>query len=254
LLQTKNLTKNFKGLCAVNNLNLSIEAGEIVGIIGPNGAGKTTTFDLITGFLQPTNGNIMFEGKDITGRKPHRIAKNGIVRTFQLDRIFHNFTVIQNVIAASHLYARIGFWEAVLNTSKYSQKDKHTWDYAREILQFIGLDDKKDEIAKNLSHWHQKMLGIAVALAANPKLLLLDEPLAGMNPVEVTRALETIGQIRGRGIAVLLIEHNMKAVMRICDRIVVLNFGTEIARGSPEELKQNEEVIQAYLGAEEYAA
>ena len=254
MLQTKNLTKHFKGLCAVNNLNLSIDGGEIVGIIGPNGAGKTTTFDLITGFLQPTNGSILFEGKDITGRKPHRIAKDGIIRTFQLDRIFHHFTVLQNVVAASNLVARIGFWEAVLNTSTYSRKDKSTWDHAKKILQFVGLDDKKNEIARNLSHGHQKMLGIAVALAANPKLLLLDEPLAGMNPVEVTRALETIGQIRGRGIAVLLIEHNMKAVMSICDRMVVLNFGTEIARGSPEELKQNEEVIQAYLGAEENAA
>jgi branched-chain amino acid transport system ATP-binding protein len=254
LLQTKNLTKNFKGLCAVNKLNLSIDAGEIVGIIGPNGAGKTTTFDLITGFLQPTDGNILFEGQDITGRKPHRIAKDGIIRTFQLDRIFHHFTVSQNVVAASNLVARIGFWEAVWNTSTYSRKDKNTWDHANKILQFIGLDDKKNEIARNLSHGHQKLLGIAVALAANPKLLLLDEPLAGMNPVEVTRTLETIGQIRGRGIAVLLIEHNMKAVMSICDRMVVLNFGTEIARGSPEELKQNEEVIQAYLGAEENAA
>ena len=253
MLQTKNLTKHFKGLCAVNNLNLSINGGEIVGIIGPNGAGKTTTFDLITGFLQPTNGSILFEGKDITGRKPHRIAKDGIIRTFQLDRIFHHFTVLQNVVAASNLVAKIGFWEAVLNTSTYSRKDKNTWDHAKKILQFVGLDDKKNEIARNLSHGHQKMLGIAVALAANPKLLLLDEPLAGMNPVEVTRALETIGQIRGRGIAVLLIEHNMKAVMSICDRMVVLNFGMEIARGSPEELKQNEEVIQAYLGAEEYA-
>lgn len=254
MLQTKNLTKNFKGLCAVNKLNLNIDAGEIVGIIGPNGAGKTTTFDLITGFLQPTDGNILFEGQDITGRKPHRIAKDGIIRTFQLDRIFHHFTVFQNVVAASNLVARIGFWEAVWNTSAYSRKDKNTWDHAKKILQFIGLDDKKNEIARNLSHGHQKLLGIAVALAANPKLLLLDEPLAGMNPVEVTRTLETIGQIRGRGIAVLLIEHNMKAVMSICDRMVVLNFGTEIARGSPEELKQNEEVIQAYLGTEENAA
>jgi branched-chain amino acid transport system ATP-binding protein len=254
LLQTKNLTKNFKGLCAVNHLNLSIDEGEIVGIIGPNGAGKTTTFDLITGFLQPTYGNILFEGKDITGRKPHRIARNGIIRTFQLDRIFHDFTVFQNIVAASNLVARIGLWEAVWNTSTYSRKDKNTWDHAEKIIQFIGLDDKKNEIARNLSHGHQKLLGIAVALAANPKLLLLDEPLAGMNPLEVTRALETIGQIRRRGIAILLIEHNMRAVMSICDRMVVLNFGTEIAEGAPEELKQNEEVIQAYLGAEENAA
>ncbi|HXZ94702.1 MAG TPA: ABC transporter ATP-binding protein [Dehalococcoidia bacterium] len=254
MLETRKLTKDFKGLRAVSNLDLTIHAQEIVGIIGPNGAGKTTTFDLITGFLQPTSGNIIFEGEDITGQKPHMIAKSGIVRTFQLDRIYHNFTVLQNVVVASHLYARISFWEAVLNTSTYNKKDKNTWDRSREILEFVGLYDKKDEIARNLSHGHQKTLGIAVALAANPKLLLLDEPLAGMNPTEVARALEIISEIRGRGIVVLLIEHNMRAVMSICDRIVVLNFGTEIARGSPEELKQNEEVIRAYLGAGEYAA
>jgi branched-chain amino acid transport system ATP-binding protein len=254
MLETRKLTKDFKGLRAVSNLDLTIHAQEIVGIIGPNGAGKTTTFDLITGFLQPTSGNIIFEGEDITGQKPHMIAKSGIVRTFQLDRIYHNFTVLQNVVVASHLYARISFWEAVLNTSTYNKKDKNTWDRSREILEFVRLYDKKDEIARNLSHGHQKTLGIAVALAANPKLLLLDEPLAGMNPTEVARALEIISEIRGRGIVVLLIEHNMRAVMSICDRIVVLNFGTEIARGSPEELKQNEEVIRAYLGAGEYAA
>jgi branched-chain amino acid transport system ATP-binding protein len=254
MLETRKLTKDFKGLRAVSNLDLNIDSQEIVGIIGPNGAGKTTTFDLITGFLQPTSGDIIFEGEDITGRKPHMIAKSGIIRTFQLDRIFHNFTVLQNVVAASHLCARIGFWEAVLNTSRYNKKDKNTWDYSRKILEFVGLDDKKDEIARNLSHGHQKMLGIAIALAANPKLLLLDEPLAGMNPTEVARTLEIIAEIRGRGIVVLLIEHNMRAVMSICDKIVVLNFGTEIARGSPEELKQNEEVIRAYLGAGEYAA
>jgi len=254
MLETKGLTKDFKGLRAVSNLDLNVDAGEIVGIIGPNGAGKTTVFNLVTGFLQPTDGKVIFEGKDIVGQKPHAIAKNGIVRTFQLDRIFHDFTILQNLVTASHLYAKIGFWEATLNTSRYRKKNKNTWDHAMEIMQFVGLDDRKDEIAQNLSHGHQKMLGIAIALAANPKLLLLDEPLAGMNPAEVSRALETIGEIRARGTSVLLIEHNMRAVMSICDRIVVLNFGTEIARGLPEEVKQNKEVIQAYLGAGEHAA
>jgi len=254
MLETKKLTKYFKGLCAVSNLDLNVNAGEIVGIIGPNGAGKTTVFNLITGFLQPTNGEIIFEGKSIVGQKPHAIAAKGIVRTFQLDRIFHDFTVLQNLVTASHLYAKIGFWEAVLNTTRYRKKDENTWDHAMKILQFIGLDNKKDEIARNLPHGHQKLLGIATGLAANPRLLLLDEPLAGMNPAEVDAALKTIGEIRKRGTAVLLIEHNMRAVMSICDRIVVLNFGIEIARGSPAEIQKNNEVIKAYLGAGEYAA
>jgi branched-chain amino acid transport system ATP-binding protein len=249
MLETQKLTKHFKGLSALNNLDLNINEGEIVGIIGPNGAGKTTVFNLISGFLNPTSGRIMFGGKDIAGQKPHAIAKIGIVRTFQLDRIYHHFTVLQNVVTASHLHANIGFWEATLNTSRYRKKDKSIWDYAMKILQFIGLDHKKDEMAQHLSHGHQKMLGIAIALAANPKLLLLDEPLAGMNPTEVVRSCEIIGEIRKRGTAVLLIEHNMSAVMSTCDRIVVLNFGKEIARGSPEEVRQNKDVIRAYLGA-----
>jgi branched-chain amino acid transport system ATP-binding protein len=253
MLATKRLTKYFKGLCAVSNLDLNIGAGEIVGLIGPNGAGKTTVFNLVTGFLKPTSGEILFEGKDIVGEKPHVIAKSGIVRTFQLDRIFHDFTVLQNVATASHLYANIGFWEATFNTSGYQKRNNNTWEHAREILQFVGLDDRKDEIAQNLPHGHQKLLGIAVALAANPKLLLLDEPLGGMNPVEVTRTLELIAKIRERGIGVLLIEHNMRAIMSICNRIVVLSFGTEIARGLPDEVRQNEEVIKAYLGAGEHA-
>ena len=254
MLETKKLTKYFKGLRAISNFDLNVGAGEIVGIIGPNGAGKTTIFNLITGFLKPTSGEIIFEGKDITAQKPHMIAERGIVRTFQLDRIFHDFTVLQNLVSASHLYAKIGFWEATLDTSRYRKKDANTLDHAMKILHFLGLDDKKDEIAQNLSHGHQKMLGIAIAMAANPKLLLLDEPVSGMNPAEVVRALDIIDRIRKRGISIILIEHNMQAIMSICDWIVVLNFGTEIARGLPEEVKQSKEVIQAYLGAGEHAA
>ena len=253
MLETKGLTKNFKGLCAVSSIDLNVGTGEIVGIIGPNGAGKTTIFNLITGFLKPTSGEIIFEGEDITNKKPHVVAERGIVRTFQLDRIFHDFTVIQNLVSASHLFAKIGFWEATLNTARYREKDKSAWDHAIQILHFLGLEDKKDEIAQNLSHGHQKMLGIAIAMSANPKLLLLDEPLAGMNAAEVSRALELIAKIRERGTGVLLIEHNMRAVMSICDWIVVLNFGVEIARGLPEEVKCNQEVIKAYLGAGEHA-
>jgi branched-chain amino acid transport system ATP-binding protein len=221
-------------------------------MIGPNGAGKTTVFNLITGYLQPTKGEVIFNAKDITGQKPHIIAKHGVVRTFQLDRIFHNFSVIQNVVTASYLYARIGLREAAFNTSGYRKKNRDTCEHAREILKFMRLDDKKDEIARNLSHGHQKSLGIAIALAANPKVLLLDEPLGGMNPAEVDRTLEIISEIRKQGTAILLVEHDMQAVMKICDRIVVLNFGMEIARGSPEEVQEDKEVIQAYLGTKKF--
>jgi branched-chain amino acid transport system ATP-binding protein len=254
MLETKGITKHFRGLRAVNNINLSVDANEIVGVIGPNGSGKTTLFNLITGFLKPTSGEVIFEGEDITGKGPHSIAELGVARTFQLDRIFHEFTVLQNVAVASRLHSRIGFWESLFNTSRYRTKFKSTWDYATNILQFVGLDDRKDELARNLAHGHQKMLGVAIALAADPRILLLDEPCAGMNPTEIDMALELIGKIRSRGTSVILIEHNMRAVMNVCDRILVLNFGTEIARGTPAEMQQNKEVIQAYLGVEKHAA
>jgi branched-chain amino acid transport system ATP-binding protein len=248
MLEAKKLTKNFKGVQAVNELDLDVNAGEILGIIGPNGAGKTTVFNLITGYLQPSGGQVVFNGKDITGQKPHVIARQGVVRTFQLDRIFHKFSVMQNVETASYLYAGIGLGEAAFNTPGYRKKNQDTSEYAGEILKFVRLDDKKDDIGRNLSHGHQKLLGIAIALAANPRVLLLDEPLGGMNSAEVDGSLEIIGKIRKQGTAILLVEHNMQAVMKICDRIVVLNFGMEIARGLPEEVQKNQEVIQAYLG------
>lgn len=252
MLETKNLTKNFKGVQAVNNLNLKVDSGEIVGLIGPNGAGKTTVFNLITGYLRPSKGKVILNGKDITGKKPHVIARHGVIRTFQLDKIFHNFSVIQNVETASYLFARIGLSEAAFNTSGYQNKYRKTTKYALEILKFVGLDNKKDEMARNLPHGHQKLLGIAIALAAHPKVLLLDEPLGGMNSAEVERALKIISEIRKQGTAILLVEHDMQAVMKISDRIVVLNFGMEIARGLPEEIQKNQEVIQAYLGTKRF--
>ena len=249
MLETIGLTRYFGGLCAVNEISLTVGAGEIVGLIGPNGAGKTTVFNLLTGFLKPSKGSVNFEGKDITGLKPHAIAALGMVRTFQLVRILPGFTVTQNMIAASHLHPRIGLWEAIFNTPRYRRKEKEVLAGLTETLELVGLTKMKDTLARNLPHGHQKMLGIAMALAARPRLLLLDESLGGMNQSEVENALGIMDQIRRRGIAILLIEHNVQAVMTICDRVYVINFGTEICRGLPDEVKQNQDVIAAYLGA-----
>jgi len=254
MLEIKGLTKHFGGLAAVDGLDLSINQGEMVGLIGPNGAGKTTVFNLITGFLRPTKGKIMFDGKDITGRKPHSIAGKGIVRTFQATSLFTDFTVLQNIIAACYLKPKVNFWEAALHMPSSNKKEQHILSRALEIMQFVGLDGVKDMPAGSLPHGHQRILGIAIAIAAEPKLLLIDEPVSGMNAEEVTEAVALIKRMWQRGATILLIEHNMRAAMSLCQRIAVLNFGRKIAEGSPEEIRENKDVIQAYLGASEHAA
>ena len=252
MLEIKQLTKYFGGLAAVHSLEMNVNQGEIVGLIGPNGAGKTTVFNLITGFLRPTKGQIIFEQSDISGQTTHSIAEKGIVRTFQATTFLPDFTVLQNVLVACHLHPKIGFWKAIFNTSGYHKKEEYSFNHAVEILKFLGLDTMKDELAKNLSHGHQRLLGIAIALSANPKLLLLDEPLSGMNAAEVRESLTFINRIRSAGTTVLLVEHNMRAVMKLCDRIVVLNFGRKIAEGLPDEIRGNRDVIEAYLGVGEH--
>ena len=248
LLETKGLTKYFGGLAAVSQLDMHVNQGEIVGLIGPNGAGKTTVFNLITGFLRPTSGKVLFDGHDITGKKPHLVAQTGIGRTFQLAYLFPDFTVLENVVASFFLYPRSGFWEAVVNAPSYRKKEEYVLNQAREVLQLVGLDKVKDELAKNLPHGHQKVLNVARALAIKPKLLLLDEPIAGMTRDEIVFSLGVFEKIQSQGITILLVEHNME-FMSLCDRVIVLNFGHKIAEGSSEEVRQNEDVIQAYFGS-----
>jgi branched-chain amino acid transport system ATP-binding protein len=252
LLETKGLTKYFGGLIAVSDLDIYIKQGEIVGLIGPNGAGKTTTFNLMTGIYQPTRGKIFFEGRNITSKKPHLVARMGIGRTFQLASLFPDFTVLENVVASFYLYPRPGFWEALFNTSSYRKKEGYILEKAEEILRLVGLYEVKDELAKNLPHGYKKILGVARALAIRPKILLLDEPIAGMNHKEIEFSLGAFEKMRSLGITFLLVEHNME-IMSLCDRVIVLDFGVKIAEGSPGEVRQNENVIQAYFGSNDAA-
>jgi len=248
-LEIEGLTKFFGGLAAVFKLDMYIKEGEIVGLIGPNGAGKTTVFNLITGFLQPSGGKIVFDGRPITGTRPHLVAKMGIGRTFQLAYLFPDFTVLENIVASFHLHPKPGLWEALFNTSSNRKKEEYILSQAREILQFVGLEEVKDTLGRNLPHGYQKLLTMARALAIKPKLLLLDEPVAGMSLEEINFAMSVIKKIRSQGITILLVEHNMK-IMNLCDRVIVINFGNKIAEGSMEEVRQNKDVIQAYFGTE----
>jgi len=253
MLEIEGLTKYFGGLAAVSGLDMSVNSGDIIGLIGPNGAGKTTVFNLITGFLHPTKGRVIFEGKDVTAKKPHSIADKGMVRTFQATNIFPDFTVLENIVLACHLKPKVGFWETVLHTRSSRRKEEDILSRAQTILELVGMEAMADIAAGTLAHGHKRMLGVAIALAAEPKLLLLDEPSSGMNAEEVSETMRVINRLWQSGITILLIEHNMRAAMSLCQRIVVLNFGKKIAEGSPEEIKGNNDVIQAYLGASEHA-
>ena len=252
LLEISELTKYFGGLAAVEQFDMAVNEGEIVGLIGPNGAGKTTVFNLVTGVLRPTKGTLTFDGEDITGKKPHVIAERGIGRTFQLNPLFADFTVLENVSASFHLRPRSSLLDTYFNTATYRRNEAYISEQSLEILQLVGLDKVKDELAKNLPHGYQKMLGMARALAVKPKLLLLDEPIAGMNPDEIDFTIKAISKTRQQGVTMVLVEHNMR-IMDLCDRVIVINFGRKIAEGLPSEVRENTEVIQAYFGGDHVA-
>lgn len=251
LLRAEHVSMVFGGLKAVSNFNLHLNKGELVGLIGPNGAGKTTAFNMLTGVYRPTTGSITFAGKSIVGLPPYEVTQRGIARTFQNIRLFSELTVLENVKIAFHFHVKYGLIEAVLRVGRYFREEQEIEEEAMELLRIFHLEDKADEVAKNLPYGAQRRLEIARALAAKPKLLLLDEPAAGMNPQETHELMEMIRWIRREfALTILLIEHDMSLVMGLCERIYVLEYGEILAEGTPKEIKANPEVIRAYLGGE----
>jgi branched-chain amino acid transport system ATP-binding protein len=248
LLEVTNLTKKFGGLTAVDGLSLSIEKNTITGLIGPNGAGKTTVFNLLTGFYQVSSGSILFNGKDITNQPTHIVAQSGLVRTFQNIRLFTKMTAFDNVRIGYHSQGHMGLWGALSRNSLAKKEEQEIRDYSLALLAKVGLADKKDELAGNLSYGMQRKLEIARALAAKPNMLLLDEPAAGMNPHETRDLMNFIEKLAREDVTIILIEHDMKLVMNVCQKVVVLDYGIKIAEGLPAEIHSHVGVMEAYLG------
>jgi branched-chain amino acid transport system ATP-binding protein len=254
VLEVQNLTVTFGGLTALDDVSFEIAEGEILGMIGPNGAGKTTCFNAVTGVYRPTSGDIRFQGSSIVGMKKHQITKGGIARTFQNIRLFPTMTALENVLVGADAQHRTGMMTALFRLPRHRREEQDGHDRAMELLRFMGIHRKADELAANLSYGDQRRLEIARAMATDPKLICLDEPAAGFNPAEKRELMDLIRRIRDQGYTVLLIEHDMRLVMGVTDRIVVLEFGRKIAEGRPEEIRNDPAVIAAYLGVDEDAS
>lgn len=253
-LETHRLSRFFGGLAAVFNLDLAVNQGQIYGLIGPNGAGKSTVLNMIGGTLRPTRGEVVFNGQAMTGLPPHEHARRGIARVFQENTLFSGFTALQNVRVGYHLQSEMALGSLFVNTRSHREREVWLKDKSMEILRFVGLSAYADELAVNLPHGRQRLLCLAIALATEPKLLLLDEPLTGMNADEIHEMSQRIRVLREQGLTCVIIEHNLRAVLGLCDGITVLNFGQKIAEGSPDEVVRNPAVIEAYLGTEDDVA
>ncbi|MYT71643.1 MULTISPECIES: ABC transporter ATP-binding protein [unclassified Streptomyces] len=248
LLEARGVTMRFGGLTAVDGVDLTVAEGEIVGLIGPNGAGKTTFFNCLTGLYVPTEGAVLFEGATLPPR-PARVTRTGVARTFQNIRLFANMSALENVIVGRHTRTRAGLLAALGRGPRYRREERESRERARELLDFVGLSDRERHLARNLSYGAQRRLEIARALASDPRLLLLDEPTAGMNPQETRETEELVHAVRERGIAVLVIEHDMRFIMNLCDRVAVLVQGAKLVEGAPAVVQADERVIEAYIGA-----
>jgi branched-chain amino acid transport system ATP-binding protein len=247
-LSIEHVSVHFGGLAAVADMSFVVSEGELVSLIGPNGAGKTTAFNVITGFLKPTQGEVRYRGVALTRLKSHEVANLGLVRTFQKTSVFGNNTVFENVLIGLHRHGKASIWGTLLALPRVRDEETMLREEAWEILRFVGLDGRANELGGALPYGEQRLLEVAIALAARPSMLLLDEPVSGMNPSETASFIALLGKIRARDITVLLVEHDMHLVMNVSDRIVVLNYGRIIAEGPPQAIQQNPEVIRAYLG------
>ena len=252
LLELRGFTRRFGGLVAVSEVDMDVNEGEIRGLIGPNGAGKSTLFNAVTGFFKPSAGTVVFNGENITGLRSDIVASKGLARTFQSTVLFHGLTVMENLLAGVHLQTNIGLFGGLIRPPDSRSRASRSFKRAEELIEFMGLGDLRSALAGSLPHGHQRILGVAVALGTEPKMLMMDEPVTGMNAEETDHMMLSVRRIRSDfGVTVLLVEHDMRAVMGLCDNITVMDFGRKIAEGTPEEIRENPAVIEAYLGAEE---